>query len=344
LLGQKNFYFRPYATDGEGLKEALMTALIDYYQHCADSLPSSIFVPDDELKLENESQGWDAVMNASEAVRPKIRSVSRAMQSFAQLTREQAMENQRMRLSLDEQRWKASTTLKELLQLEKNPERLECYDIAIWQGQAPTAARISFWRGHPDRKEYRHYHLQQLPEGNNDFAMMKEVLQRRLVDGEMPDAIILDGGKGQLAIGQEVLRELTLNIPIFALAKEKNKGPKSKGAKVEERIYLPGRSNPIILARHPELMRLLVQMRDEAHRFSRKLHHKQMKKEFFQNPIDHLPGLSSKQRAKLLEACRQHCQGDVKLLLQWSKEEIAQRLDVSQKIAENMWEALHKLE
>ena len=75
---------------------------------------------------------------------------------------------------------------------------LECYDVAIFQGKSPTASQITFFDGTPDKKSYRHYHLQELDEGNNDFAMMHEVASRRVKKGKLPDVFIIDGGKGQV--------------------------------------------------------------------------------------------------------------------------------------------------
>ncbi len=82
--------------------------------------------------------------------------------------------------------------------MKERPRVIECYDIAIWQGKSPTASQVVFHDGKADKKSYRYYHLEELPEGNNDFAMMKEVFTRRLKRRPWPDVFIVDGGVAQV--------------------------------------------------------------------------------------------------------------------------------------------------
>lgn len=159
--------------------------------------------------------------------------------------------------------------------------RIECYDISNISGSKATGSRVVFMDGEPNKNDYRQYKIR-LPEGPNDYAMMREVLMRRFVGaqliapgndtrgrdesrpyGDIPDLIIVDGGKGQLNIALEVLKELKLQqISVIAIAKRK------------EEIYLPHRKNPLILKKgSPELM-LLQRIRDEAHRFALRYHRK----------------------------------------------------------------------
>ncbi len=339
LLGQKQFHFRPFAFGAEGILETLSSSLIDYYQTTVDTWPEVIYFPNDDLQLMSEAQHWTAVLIARPRL-PQFKVMQKEMMTFSLLASEQAQENQRVRLSQDENWWKALSQLKEILSLPQTPFHWECYDIAIWQGQAPTASRITFVNGRAQKENYRHYHLEKREEGNNDFAMMKEVLVRRLSDGDLPNVIIVDGGKGQLNVAAQVIRELNLKIAVVALAKEKNIYTKNKKTIKEERLYILGRSNAIALSRYPELFRLLVQMRDEAHRFARKLHHKQYGKEFLQSAIDGLTQLSKRMRAKL----RYACQGDIKQLKKWSVEDIAERMEISLKLAQNVHMALQKLD
>jgi excinuclease ABC subunit C len=170
--------------------------------------------------------------------------------------------------------------LKDLLGLKERPVVLECYDVAIFQGSSPTAAQIVFHDGKADKKSYRYYHLEELPEGNNDFAMMRELIIRRSDNGSLPDVFIVDGGLGQVNIFKEALKELNIPIPVIGIAKSKviktRDGFKNEDIKrSEERLIIPGRSNPFMLNQNRSLCKIIVQMRDEAHRFSRKLHHKE---------------------------------------------------------------------
>jgi excinuclease ABC subunit C len=180
--------------------------------------------------------------------------------------------------------------LKDLLGLKERPVVLECYDIAIFQGSSPTAAQIVFHDGKPDKKNYRNYHLQELPEGNNDFAMMRELIIRRSDNGVLPDVFIVDGGLGQVNIFREALKELGIAIPVVGIAKSKvvrtKDGFKNEDIKrSEERLIIPGRSNPYMLNQNRSLFKIIVQMRDEAHRFSRRLHHKEETKRVFNKKV-----------------------------------------------------------
>ncbi len=116
--------------------------------------------------------------------------------------------------------------------------------------------------------------------------MMKELITRRSDNGNLPDVFIVDGGQGQVSMFREVLREVNITIPVIGIAKSKvvrsKEGFKNEDIKKsEERLIIPGRSNPYMLNQNRSLYKIIVQMRDEAHRFSRKLHHKEEKKRVF---------------------------------------------------------------
>ncbi|MGK5088622.1 excinuclease ABC subunit UvrC [Bdellovibrionota bacterium FG-2] len=177
--------------------------------------------------------------------------------------------------------------VQEKLHLQKFPRRMECYDISNIQGQDAVASRVVFIDGAPDKNLYRRYKIRTV-EGANDFAMMKEVLSRRflaaLKESEgaagaggdaLPDLIVVDGGKGQLAQALAVLEELGVQgVPAVGLAKARTEGDfTAKEVKVSaERIFLPNRKNPVILLPHTASYRVLTHLRDEAHRFAVSYH------------------------------------------------------------------------
>ncbi len=165
----------------------------------------------------------------------------------------------------------ALVTLQNLLQLQDLPRVLEAYDVAVFQGSSPTASQIVFKDGFSSSKDYRYYNLKTLPEGNNDFKMLKEVFLRRLEKKPYPDLILIDGGLPQWRVFKKVLKKLNLFIPFLALAKEKNQ--------LEERLVLD--ENRTLALKDSHLKTLLVQLRDEAHRFSRKLHHRKEQERYF---------------------------------------------------------------
>ena len=165
--------------------------------------------------------------------------------------------------------------LAETVGLKHLPMRIECYDISNISGAEATASRVVFIAGLPSKEHYRHYKI--ATPGPDDYAMMREVLSRRFTgDPERADLIVVDGGKGQLAVAERVLKELSIDgiLPI-AIAKGRGPGARAKGiwkGKKEEEIYLPGRKNPLRLRSGSPVLLLLQRIRDEAHRFAINYH------------------------------------------------------------------------
>ena len=273
LLGHKNFHFANVDIE-ENASEQVLNYMFQYYSSTHDSFPDVIVTHFSD----SENQFFEtALKTIQKSVR--VRPPQKKYEALLSLTRDHAFESQRVRMLQEDSIYVGLNKLKELLNLKERPVVLECYDIAIFQGTSPTASQIVFHDGKPDKKHYRHYHLQERPEGNNDFAMMKEVIERRLDNGNLPDVFIVDGGSGQVNIFKEVLKEFKIEIPVIGIAKSKT--VKSKAGfrqeeikKSEERLIIPGRINPYMLNSNRSLYKIIVQMRDEAHRFSRRLHHK----------------------------------------------------------------------
>ncbi|MCK5062699.1 MAG: excinuclease ABC subunit C, partial [Candidatus Aenigmarchaeota archaeon] len=163
--------------------------------------------------------------------------------------------------------------LKEELGLKKAPEVIEAFDISTIGGQHSVGSMVQFRNGKPDKNNYRKFRIKTVKD-IDDFAMMREVITRRYTrlkkeNKEMPDLILIDGGKGQLNIALEVLKELNIrNQPIISLAKR------------EEEIYLPNREKPIVLKKDSKALLLLRHIRDESHRFAISYHKLLRKKGF----------------------------------------------------------------
>jgi excinuclease ABC subunit C len=162
------------------------------------------------------------------------------------------------------------------LHLQKFPHRIECYDISNIQGQDAVASRVVFIDGAPDKNLYRRYKIRTV-EGANDFAMMKEVLGRRFskTEEELPDLVVVDGGKGQLSQAITILEELAVQgVGVVGLAKARVERD-FQAAEVKssfERIFIPNRKNPVPLLPHTGAYKLLTHVRDEAHRFAISYH------------------------------------------------------------------------
>lgn len=187
----------------------------------------------------------------------------------------------------------AMEELKNLLDLDTLPVRIEGFDIAHIGGKFPVASLISFYNGNPDKKNYRYFRLKTTDGIIDDFASMREATSRRYTrllneQADLPDLIMIDGGIGQVNAVEGVLQSLNLDIPIVGLA-EKN-----------EDLYLPGNSTPIQLPRRSDALRLLQRVRDECHRFATSRNQQLRTKENTNSIFLELPGVAEK-RAALLQ-------------------------------------------
>lgn len=180
------------------------------------------------------------------------------------------------------------------LRLPKEPRHIECFDNSNIQGTNPVAACVVFKDGKPSKKDYRHFNVKTV-EGPNDFASMQEIVFRRykrLLDEKepLPDLIVIDGGKGQLGVALKSLEDLGLKgkIPIISLAE-----------RLEE-IFYPGDSYPLYLDKRSETMKVIIHLRDEAHRFGLTFHRNQRSKNAITSKLDDVPGIGEKTKTKLL--------------------------------------------
>lgn len=187
---------------------------------------------------------------------------------------------------------KAMNDLQYFLGLKRIPLTIEAFDISNIHGQSSVGSMVVFQSGIPNKKMYRRFKIKEV-KGINDFAMMREIVYRRFKDSlvrkdYLPDLIFLDGGKGQLNIVHEVLKELDLQINLVALAKR------------EEELFQSGRKEPILLPRNSEVFFLIQRIRDEAHRFAISYHKKIRSKSMIRSIIDFIPGLGEKRKNQLL--------------------------------------------
>lgn len=184
------------------------------------------------------------------------------------------------------------------LRLDRQPRHIECFDNSNLQGTNPVASCVVFRDGKPSRKEYRHYNVKTVV-GADDFASMREIVYRRyrrLLDegAELPDLIIVDGGKGQLSSAYGVLCELGLagQVPVVGLAK-----------RIEE-IFYPGDPMPYYLSRTGEPLKVVCHIRDEAHRFGITFHRQKRSKSFIHSELEQIPGIGNRTIQALLRRFR----------------------------------------
>jgi len=201
---------------------------------------------------------------------------------------------------------------------------MECFDISNIQGTDPVASMVCFINGKPKKSEYRKFKIRE-KETPDDFAMMREVIRRRYArlqkeNKPMPDLIVVDGGKGQLSSAKEVLDELGLSEQlIIGLAK-----------RLEE-VFLPGYSHAQMLPRTSSSLKLLQQIRDEAHRFAVTFHRSRRKKRTLISELDQIEGIGPARRNFLLKTF-----GSVKNILALSKAELIEKGKLPERVANNV--------
>ena len=205
-----------------------------------------------------------------------------------------------------EQREKALEDLRAGLRLRTAPKRIECFDISNIQGNLAVGSLVVFDEGEPDKSRYRRFRIKTV-DGADDFAMMYEVLTRRyrraVADNDLPDLLMVDGGKGQLGVAVQVFKELAIDqVYLIGLAKMRTeRDPFSEEvARSAERIFVPGRKNPIILKQNSSALFLLQRVRDEAHRFAISYHRRLRAKERLSSSLDTIPGIGPSRRKALL--------------------------------------------
>ncbi len=188
--------------------------------------------------------------------------------------------------------------LQERLGLPAPPQRLECLDISTLQGEQPVGALVAFTEGLPDRSGYRRFRIREV-EGQDDYAMLGEVVRRHYgkAGQVLPDLLVVDGGKGQLKVVLETLKDLGVPpFPVTALAKARE----LKGAAVRDRLFLPGRKNPKFLPESAPGWLLLLRLRDEAHRFAITYHRQRARKELTTSVLSRIPGIGPVRQKALL--------------------------------------------
>jgi excinuclease ABC subunit C len=194
--------------------------------------------------------------------------------------------------------------LQKKLKLPKLPERIECFDNSNISGAEPVASMVVFKKGKAEKSAYRKFKIK-AANAQDDYAYMSEVLTRRLgklnpqqESESIPDLLMVDGGKGQLNIALAIIKELGLEtqFELIAIAKKDEK----KG-EIQDKIFKPRRTNPIVFGRDRDLLLFLQRIRDEAHRFAITFHRKRRTKTALQSELDAIPGIGKKRKAILLK-------------------------------------------
>jgi excinuclease ABC subunit C len=337
LSGRETFHLR--APGEPSTADVVASFLIQYYAN-ASLIPKEILLPD-VVEEADETADWLSGLRGS-----KVRLLVPRRGEKRRLV-EMAAENARFGLKQGEKedlgRQEAAAALIELvdaLDLGAYPQRIEAFDISNTQGQQATGSMVVFENGRPRRDAYRKFKVQ-ISGKPDDYAMMGEVLRRRFRRGlaelndptvargkfsELPDLLLIDGGRGQLNVGLEVLHELNIEgIDVIGLAK-----------RLEE-VYSPERAQPTLLPAESQALLLLRRIRDEAHRFAITYHRRLRTQRSFSSVLDEIPGVGAKRKAALIKRY-----GSVQRILDASPREISTSTGLSESLAEKILKHLRK--
>ena len=292
MLGGRSYSFEQYEMP---IDELLSSFLLQYYSQ-APAIPGEVLLP---LELE-EAPVFAEILSEQRGVRVSVhwpqRGEKRALVDLAIRNARSSFHEKR----LEEQANKdLLEQVRRTLKLDNIPSRIECYDISTTQGDKPVGAMVAFDGGVPNKARYRRFAIRTV-EGQDDFGMLREVLLRRfrraIEENDLPDLVLIDGGKGQLNVATAVFEDLGLDdLPAVAIAKSRAEGDGHS----PERFFVPGRMNPIVPAQHSLVVRFLARVRDEAHRFAIAYHRAKRKRAAFRSPLLDVPGVGPK-RARIL--------------------------------------------
>jgi excinuclease ABC subunit C len=311
LIGRE--YFLLEGTEDEADTEVLRDFLTQFYDEAAH-VPQEVLLPNEVEEARIIEQWLRQKRSSKVTIQVPRRGKKKELVEMAATNAHDTLATLRQQWASDRSKHvNAMSELQTALALERPPARIECYDISHTQGRQTVGSMVVFVQGAPRKSDYRRFNVQSVT--NDDYGAMKEVLSRRFkryadaAGGELhdlsqiglrkketawailPDLLIVDGGKGQLAMAVAVLRAFDLLdlVPLAALAKQ------------EEALFQPGRVQPVILPSRSEALYLVQRVRDEAHRFANEGHRKQRSKVGIASLLDSVPGVGPKRRKALLD-------------------------------------------
>ena len=313
-----------------------------YSEEPAVGYPKQVLVPVQSSDPELYAAWLGALRGSQVSLRIPQRGDKRALLETVTRNAKESFSRHRMKRASDHNsRSKALSELQNYLDLPEAPLRIEAYDMSHIQGTDYVGSMVVVEDGLPKKSDYRRFKIKTV-DGNNDFAAMAEVLDRRLrsylLDREKPieergkfayppNLIVVDGGKGQLSASLAVLEELGLEeeIPIVSLAKQ------------FEEVFVPGRSEAIRIPRQSEALYMLQRLRDESHRFAIAYHRQLRGKRMTKSALDDIAGLGPARKARLIKEL-----GGVRAVKAASVEDLRELSWLPDTVADNVWEHLHR--
>jgi excinuclease ABC subunit C len=319
----------------------LLLSFVNLYYAQGNLVPDEVLLPE---ALEGEGEALAELLTERRGNKVRVLVPRRGERSrlldMARANASQAFAEQRRSSQETEG---VLARLADVLGLRRLPRRMECFDISHFQGSAVVGSAVAMTEGELDKSRYRHFRVK-LTRGQDDFASIYEVVGRRLrrglADGDLPDLLVIDGGKGQLGAAHAALRDAGVTeLDVVGLAKARElDGPGREAPVVRspERIFVLGRRDPVVLRQtSPELF-LLTRLRDEAHRFAITYQQKLMRRRNFQSVLEDISGVGAGRKRALLRHF-----GSLKRVRAASIEELSQVEGVSVGLAERIHAALH---
>jgi len=318
--------------------EELLPSFVNLYYDQGSFVPEEVLLP-----LEPESlEGLEALLSERKGDRVRVmvprRGEKHELVLMAAKNAEQAFtERKRTKEETDA----VLSRLQQKLNLRNFPRRMECFDISHFQGSSIVASQVAVTDGETDKSRYRRFKIKTL-EKQDDFASMYEVLSRRLKRGleenDLPDLLVIDGGKGQLASVHAAMKDVGVEkVDVVGLAKSRDQevfDRDQESARSAERVFVLGRKDPIVLPQNSAEIFMLTRMRDEAHRFAITYQQKDLRKSRVRSALEDIPGVGEVRRKTLLRHF-----GSLKRVQEATIEELAEVVGPS--VAERVHAALH---
>jgi excinuclease ABC subunit C len=327
ISGSRTYFLEdPYGDD-----RALLAQVLNQYYFAGGNLPEEILLPVIPDDLELLTERFNEIGTRKIIVSIPQRGDRMQLVAMAKTNAEQVFEERDKK----ERSWQGlAKAMQQKLHLDRLPHRIECLDISNISGRQAVGSLVCFRQGQPGTDGYRHYSIKTVV-GPDDYAMMGEVLERRLTkgvnEGVLPDLFVVDGGRGQLGMAMRVAKELgiTNDIDWIGIAKERE----DEG----EKLYKPGRKNPIILPAHDPVLLYLMRIRDEAHRYGITFHRKLRGKSALRSRLDDIPGIGPSRKKALLRHL-----GSLKQIQAAGLDQLAEVAGIGPELAREIYAFLHR--
>jgi len=325
MVGSQSFPLRRITLEDEEVIESFVTQ----FYGTGKFIPSEILVP---LALDNQAaiEEW---LTEKKGKRTEIIVPQRGdRKSLILMASENARQSWENRHSQQERTFRTLEAMRQRFRLRRTPRTIECVDVSNLLGNEAVGSLVRFENGEPTKQKYRRYQIKTVNHAD-DYGMMYEIIKRRLVRGlkdrTLPNLLVVDGGKGQLGVACQAMKELGIeNVDVIGLAKSRFQDR----MRTPEKVFVPGQKDPLILTRHHSMLHLLQKIRDESHRFAIAYHRKLRQKKQTESVLDSIPSIGPIKKQQLLK-----CLGSLKKIQRASLEDLMSVPSISETNARNVF-------